>query len=390
MRVCFETFGCRLNRAEALQMEADYVAAGWTVVKTHADADLVVVRGCSVTHRAERDTLALISRLMAKYPFLKIHATGCIRLPASQQTSVPHSFLVEPTDAVPTSTSRAYLKVQDGCSGKCTFCIVPQFRGHSVSVGFDDILAKASRFVEAGYHEIVVTGCNLSLYASGGKRLPDLLDALASLAPDVRVRLGSLEPGVCDAEVVDVIARRSNLCRFLHLPIQSGSPSILRAMGRPYDRRAVDETLRLIAERLPGAGLGCDLMTGFPREGELEFAATRALLERNPFTNAHVFPYSERPKTSAELMGSGVAPEVRKYRARKLSEIATGMRRAAARRFVGQVVEIVVESESPVAGWTSEYFWCELGSKAVKAPRRSLLKVRVTGVEHGILRGVPA
>lgn len=390
MKVCFDTFGCRLSRAESLQMEADYTAAGWEVVKTHADADLVVVRGCSVTQRAERDTLALIAHLKRKYPLLKVLPVGCVRLPEGKKCVVPENFLVKPSGAVPTSTSRAYLKVQDGCSGSCTFCIVPQFRGKSVSVPFEDVLAKASRFYEAGYREIVVTGCNLSLYASGGRRLPDLLDALAGLSPDMRVRLGSLEPGVCDAEVIDAIARRANVCRFLHLPIQSASPTILRAMGRPYSINQVYEALHLAVEKLPGLGLGCDLMTGFPREGELEFLSTRGLLERFPFTNAHVFPYSERPKTSAELMAGRVKPEVRKERANMLSSLAEKMRRTAAHRFLGRTVEIAVERESPVSGWTSEYFWCELPSKRVTASRRSLLRVKVTDVSGGVLRGVPA
>lgn len=390
MKVCFETFGCRLNRAEALQTEADYIAAGWTVVKSHADADLVVVRGCSVTRRAERDTLALIDHLSRWYPFLKIHVTGCIRVPMGSQMSVPRSYLVKSGDAVPMSTARAYLKVQDGCSGKCTFCIVPQFRGKASSVPFDEVLGRAARFREAGYHEIVMTGCNLSLYASEGRRLPELLDALAAVSPDLRIRLGSLEPGFCDGEIVDLIAGRPNICRFLHLPIQSASPTVLRTMRRPYSFGDVQRTLKLVAEKLPGAGLGCDLMTGFPGEGEYDFLATDTMLSQYPFTNVHVFPYSERPGTPAELMGGVVSPDVRKSRARQLAKHADALRRAAARRFVGRVVEIVVEGSKPITGWTSEYFKVEVRPRDEFAERRSLLRVRVIEAHDGVLYGVRA
>ena len=193
MKVCFETFGCRLNRAEALDQEAEYLADGWKLTSSHSDADLIIVRGCSVTRRAQRDCEHLIAHIRKKYPNKRLLVEGCLATSRTEKIAVRHAPVQasgKSSLSVPTRTARAYLKVQDGCSGKCTFCIVPKFRGKSSSIDFDAILDKAKRFIDVGYHEIVVTGCNISLYASGGKRLPELMDALAGLSPECRIRLG--------------------------------------------------------------------------------------------------------------------------------------------------------------------------------------------------------
>jgi len=408
MKVCFETFGCRLNRAEALDEEARYLAAGWELTQRHDEADRFVIRGCSVTARAQRDCEKLIAHLKRKYPTTRIIVQGCLsqqtnaagalnvrianRVRRAQDLPLPDGVVVP----VPTRTSRAYLKVQDGCSGKCAFCIVPHFRGRSVSEPFKALLDRAKRFRDAGYHEIVVTGCNLSLYASEGKRLPDLLAALAAVGDDstlensCRIRLGSVEPGVCALETVSVIAEHKNICRFLHLPIQSGSNRILLAMGRPYLVKDIDDILQLAVKRIPLIGLGCDVMTGFPGETEMDFLATRGLLERQPFTNVHVFPFSQRPGTSAATAGGQVPKDVRSRRAHELAALTDVKHNQAAKRFRGHQVEVVIENEKEQAGWTSEYFWFKRSSLARISdplPRKSLAKFQVTNSHHGELVG---
>ncbi len=408
MKVCFETFGCRLNRAEALQMEAEYLANGWTVTDRHADADLIVVRGCSVTQRAQRDCERLVAHLRRKYPRTRVLAVGC--LPEAKNPSKSrnpgiskHRDLEETKNlpSVPTRTARAYLKVQDGCNAACTFCIVPTFRGKSVSVPFDDALDKAKRFFDAGYHELVVTGCNLSHYLDGGKRLPELLDALANLSGDCRVRLGSLEPSPVADAVVDVMAANENVCRFLHIPVQSGSDRILSAMRRPYRHKDVDALVMKAVRLMPGLGLGCDVMTGFPDEREIDFIATKGLIERLPFTKVHVFPYSERPGTVAASLPCPVPPVVRSARAHEIAALADEARARYIRRFKGRVVRMLVEDEATLAGWTSEYVWCRLGEAKARIftrdrgaserriRRKDLVDVLVRGSEGRILTGDP-
>ena len=393
MKVCFETFGCRLNQAEALQMEAEYLAQGWTRTESHEDASLFVVRGCSVTIRAQRECEHLIEHLRRRYPNTPIRVCGCLKNRESSRAA-----RLQPTaDAntvIPVRTARAYLKVQDGCAGGCTFCIVPRFRGKSVSIPFTTLLDRAKRFIQAGYHEIVVTGCNLALYASEGKRLPDLLAALADLTPvstdaaldptTCRIRLGSLEPGACATETVHAMAAHPNICRFLHLTIQSGSNPILRRMKRPYSAKEVDELVTTATRLMPGIGLGCDLMTGFPGETPLEFMSTNRILRRHPFTNAHVFPFSARPGTPAAGMPLQVPPSMRDARARELARIAGTMRNKFAKTFVGKTVTIVVESDERCEGWTSEYLSC---SAVGVASRKSLVRVQVSQVSYGHLQG---
>ena len=382
MKVCFETFGCRLNKAEALQMEADYLADGWEVTAKHSDANLFVVRGCSVTARAQYECEKLIAHLKRHYPAAGIKICGC--LSNASKPSKP-SEPSEPSKPLPTRTARAYLKVQDGCAGKCTFCIVPKFRGESRSEPFTDLLGRAKRFIDAGYHEIVVTGCNLALYASEGKRLPDLVSALAGLDTGCRIRLGSLEPGACAQETSHAMAEAPNVCRFLHLPVQSGANKILLAMQRPYVVKDVEETATLAAKLMPDLGLGCDLMTGFPGESELDFAATRGLLKRLPFVHAHVFPFSERPGTLAAGFPRPILKDIRSARARLLAAEMRSKRRKFAKTFIGKTVEIVVEDEKTGRGWTGEYLPCEPLSGSFV--RKSIARVFVTKTKDDLLLG---
>ena len=185
MRIAFKTFGCRLNHAEALDAEARFQADGHLIVDLDAayPPDVIVVRGCSVTAKAQHECEKEIARLRRRFPAAEIRLRGC--LPAASAVSARRK---EETSGspIPLRTSRAYLKVQDGWSGRCAFCIVPRFRGPPVSVPFDHVLARARAFLAAGYRELVVTGCNLALYHDAGRRLPDLLADLAALTGPTR------------------------------------------------------------------------------------------------------------------------------------------------------------------------------------------------------------
>ncbi len=388
MKVCFETFGCRLNKAEALQDEAEHLAKGWQLTKTHAEADLIVVRGCSVTARAQRDCERLIAHLKRHYPTTQIRTVGCIakdeRNTLRRNTTPKFLPAVDPA-IIPTRTARAYLKVQDGCSGKCTYCIVPKFRGESVSQPFEGLLDRAKRFIDAGYHEIVLTGCNLSLYADSGKRFPELLQSLAALSPTCRYRIGSLEPGAVARETVDAMAETANVCRFLHLPVQSGSNRILMGMKRAYKVKEVDELAEAALKLMPDIALGCDLITGFPAESEMDFVATQGLVKRIPFSNVHVFPFSERPGTPAATMNGVIEKGVRSHRAHIIAKMAKEKRYDFARKFIGKTVEVVIETEKEPQGWSGQYLWCKLFGSA---PRKSLARAFITKAHHdGTLEG---
>ena len=400
MNICFETFGCRLNRAETLDDQAKCLAKGHRIVHAHADADMIVVRGCSVTAKAQRDCEKLIEHLKVKYPAKRLFLTGCIANAKKLDISMISRSAEMPTKKapVPMTTARAYLKVQDGCSCGCTFCIVPKFRGAPTSVPFTEVIGKAKRFIDAGYHEIVVTGCNLMLYASEGRRLADLAVALADLSPECRIRLGSVEPGAQSMELVHAMAEKANICRFLHLSVQSGSDMILKAMRRPYSAKDVDELSGEATRLMPAICLGCDLIAGFPDEREVDFRLTKGLLVRHHFANVHAFPFSERPGTLAAAMQGRIPPDIRKRRAREFAEIGTESRRMFAKRFVGRIVDVVVENDNPPSGWTSEYLWLEASQatgmfRTITTSRESLrkkcIRFRVRSAHAGTLYGEP-
>lgn len=363
-------------------MEAEYLAKGWELTSKHSDADMFVVRGCSVTRRAEHDSLKLIEHLKRKYPNRAIKICGCLKDAKNEEPQ---------REIVPERTARAYLKLQDGCSGRCTFCIVPKFRGTSVSTPFQDVMDKAKRFIDAGYSEIVLTGCNLSLYASEGKRFPELLAALSTMheARCTRFRIGSLEPGACAMETVHVMAEHENICRFLHIPVQSGSNRILTAMRRPYLMKDVETLINKATEKMPRLGLGCDMIAGFPGELDVDHTLSKNLLMRFPFSNAHVFPFSARPGTIAAGLPDQISREIAHHRAHELSKLAKERRLAFLKNFVGKEVEVVVESEEKRTGWTGEYFACELSKHFGALKRKSLVKARVVKTKEDRLIAVP-
>lgn len=385
MTVAFTTFGCRLNHAEALDAEARVAAAGHVVVPLDDDAppDFIVVRGCSITAKAQRDCEKAISRLRLRFPSSRVLPTGCLPETAPLPAELAVPSIDRTDDAIPMRTSRAYLKVQDGCNCNCAYCIVPSFRGRPTSIPFKDVLARASAFLAAGFREIVVTGCNLALYCDSGHGLPDLVSALAELPCPTphRIRLGSLEPGLCDAGLLDAFAVHSNICRFIHLSLQSASDAVLKRMGRPYAAMDVDRFCTEARKRLGARlALGCDVIAGFPGETADDHQQTCAFLTRHAFTNVHAFPYSERPGTTAATMAGRISHSVRHARARNLSDIGHDRRIAFARTFPGQTVEVCVERDGN--GWTDEYLRCVLPPGL---PRRSLVRLRVDSANQDVL-----
>ena len=265
--------------------------------------------------------------------------------------------------AVPfrSTTHRALLKVQDGCAVFGTYCIVPHTRGAPRSVPFESCLAEARAFLQAGYREIVVTGCNIACYADHGRRLADLVAALCALPGMGRIRIGSLEPGMNEAALIRLMAEEPRLCDFLHLPVQSGDGEVLRRMGRHYTPESLRRTLDLACSTLPHLGLGADLITGFPGESEAAFAATCDLVRAYPFSNLHVVPYSERPGTPAAAFDGTVPVPERTRRANELIRLREEKRAAFARSVLGREVEILIEKITPdglAHGWTAHYLPC--------------------------------
>ncbi len=343
-RVFFWTLGCRLNQHDTAAMRTRVLEAGLAEAPGAADADVVVVNTCTVTARADQEARQIIRGLNRGIPSARIVVTGCYAQRSPEELcafpgvsavlgigerddreallqAVAGSAAVPPTPATPAvavgsaraqrefrteapahfGRTRALLKVQDGCDAFCAYCVVPYVRGRSRSLPLEQALGRARRLLDAGFHEIVLTGADLGSYGRdlGEPRLlVRLVEALLRLGDGHRVRISSIEPNKVDLALVAMVGLEPRLCRHLHLPLQSGSDRVLRAMRRGYARAEYRALLERLSSRGP-MGIGADVVVGFPGEGDAEFEETYRFLEEAPVTFLHVFRYSARPGTMA-------------------------------------------------------------------------------------------
>ena len=403
------TFGCKVNQYESEALSEAWTALGGKEAESPAEADLILINSCAVTAMAVSDLRQAVRRLHREAPEAAIVITGCAASRAARGAERPGevladlpgvtglvdarrkdellSFLAEPEFPVPAQSlanppeklaypsfsikrfqrSRPVLKVQDGCSHGCAYCIVPLSRGPSRSRSASDILAEARRLLEAGYAEIMISGVNLRQYACHAEGCPDFWALLQyldqALAPQwaghARFRLSSVEPGQLDARGLDTLASSRMLCPHLHISLQSGSPSVLQRMGRGH--YGPDELMRAV-EAMRGFwsvfGLGADILVGFPGETEAEAAETLNFIRDLPLTYAHVFPYSERPGTRAAVMPLSVPVPERKARAAVLRKAVAAKKAAFLHSLIGRRCLVALERDN--MGHTEWYAPCRL------------------------------
>ncbi len=422
-RVSVATVGCKVNRFESEALEQSLRERGFQVVGPGEAADVVIVNSCTVTHRSDRDTRALVRRARQAHPGARIVVTGCYAQVAPRELVDVGADLVvgtgakmsvpdllergargvhrdEPADPVfgrfpevrgLRGRARAYLKVQDGCEAFCAYCIVPYARGPSRSLPLDRVREGLASLGRAGYREVVLTGVHLGLWGRDlgpPQPLGALLDA-AEASGIPRVRLSSLEPGELTPEVVDRLARSDVLCPHVHVPVQSGSDRILAAMGRPYGSNRVRERVRDLAGRIEGVCIGMDLIVGFPGEGEVEFEETVRLVEELPVAYLHVFPFSPRRGTRAWDLPGRVPPGVIKRRAARLRELSQKKREAFWASQVGRTLPALAEaparSGQALRFRTRNYLPLEVPWEGPR-PADEVL-VRVDALDGDVLRG---
>jgi threonylcarbamoyladenosine tRNA methylthiotransferase MtaB len=416
-RVAFKTIGCRLNQAETAHMTAQFTAAGYAVVPFGEACEAAVIHGCIVTRNAERDTLKAARQARRAAPDAAVVVAGCpaqvlgdalrktagidfavgqadkYSIPALLHQACPDRFPAPPRPGagglVPqTEATRALIKVQDGCDFRCAYCIVPDARGAPTSRPLEAVAEEAARLGAAGFKEVVLTGANLGCYADRGRRLVDVIAAVEKVPEIRRIRLSSIEMTTAERAVIDHMAASPKLCRFLHLPLQSGDDRILAAMGRRYTADAYRRGVEYAAGRVPLIGLGADIIVGFPGEDEAAFASTVRLVEALPLSNLHVFPYSRRPGTRAEALPDPVPDAVRKERVRRLLDLEQRKRAAFAGQFAGRRVSVLVERVQGGIGrgWTGEYLEAAVSGKEVRV--NEVAECRVSRVEGDRLHAV--
>ena len=278
------------------------------------------------------------------------------------------------------------MKIQDGCDFRCAYCIVPTARGNPTSRPMAEVLEEIRRLADSGFGEIILTGANLGRYEDGLHRLADLIHAIESLPGVKRIRLSSIELTTAEEAVIDLMAHSDKLCRFLHLPLQSGDDRILAAMGRRYTVAAFRCAVEQAVTRIPDLGLGTDIIVGFPGENDAAFESTVHLVRDLPFSNLHVFPYSHRKGTRADTLPNRVPESVKKERVHTLITLGDSKRRLFAERFVGQQVSVLIErvtKEGIGHGWTGQYVEAEVTAPDLKP--RQIVNATVIATLNGKL-----
>jgi len=420
MKYAVVTFGCRVNQADSFALERKLQAVGGHAVPAHA-ADLVIVNSCSVTATADQGTRQTIRRIARTNPAARIVATGCYATrSADDVAALPGVVAVVPNDekenlierlleVVELTTAERFgdgdgacgemigpgagrrttytLRVQTGCDETCAYCIIPSTRGRGRSVPLTRVLTEVDQAVAAGYQEFSLTGVHLGSYGrdlTPALRLIDLLCALDRHPSGILVRLSSLEPMDCTMDIVDLVTTSVRFAPHFHLPLQHASDVRLRAMRRPYtldDYRRVVTSIRL---QLPYAGIGSDMIVGFPGETESEFESTREFLAASPLTYLHVFPYSDRPGTKASRMHGKVSGQLIRERARLIRAVGSELADRFRRSQVGTVrPALTLTQDEGTVAVTDNYLKVRIPSGCAENQR---VNVRITAAA-GMLTG---
>lgn len=422
--VSFHTLGCRLNQAETAIMQRSFEAQGFTIVKTDGAADIVVVNTCTVTEHGDQDTRKIVHRINRINPKARIALVGCqSQLQREILLALPNVHWVvgnarkmeladiiqagqgnaEPQVITPTITrtrftmpfagidrehTRANLKIQDGCDFFCSFCVIPYVRGRGRSRQFDDIIQEARILADAGHQELVLTGINVGTYADENRTIVDVIETLESIAGIQRIRISSIELRTIAPRLVQKIVSNSKLCRFLHIPLQSGADDILTAMNRRYQAQEYISQINHIVQMAPEICLGTDVMVGFPGETDSHFAMTAEVLRQLPLAYFHVFSYSERQHAKSRRLPNPVARQIIDRRSATLRSLSSQKRQDYLAKFLGTTELVLFEQQKNGlwTGLTDTYIRVKVQSELDLHNR--LLPVRLEKMDNQALIGI--
>jgi threonylcarbamoyladenosine tRNA methylthiotransferase MtaB len=416
------TLGCKVNQYETQYVKEMLEANGYVEAAAGSPADLCVVNTCTVTAEGDAKGRQLVRRLHQNNPGAALVVMGCYatrdpetvgRLPGVTKVITDKARLAEElapfgVSAVPPGITRfdghqrAFVKVQDGCLLNCSFCIIPQVRPTVRSRPPEEVVEEATRLVENGYHEIVLTGIHLGHYGldlSRGKpkeewvRLWHLLERLARLPGQFRIRLSSLEAAEARDDLVRVLAEQPRVCPHLHLCLQSGSDRILASMKRRYRSAGFLERCRRIRAALDHPALSTDVIIGFPGETDEDFEATLRVVREAGFMRIHVFSYSPRQGTAAAALGDPVPPAIVAERRERLLLLEEELAGAYHRSLIGQKLDVLVEGADPQRpGWVRGTS-CRYAPVAFRGHAPALIRrcvpVRAVAAADGVLLGEP-
>jgi threonylcarbamoyladenosine tRNA methylthiotransferase MtaB len=377
------TLGCKVNQYDSRYLAELLSKQGCE----HVDkkADLVIINTCAVTKSAIAKDKRMANKARKENPSAKVILMGCWPQAYNDQVQKMEVDLVWGVGRLndlltyiqglfghqasgkdkhieyisQEDRSRYFLKVQDGCEHFCSYCIIPYTRGEIKSREEKEILKEVEGASRAGFREIIISGIHLGMYGKDtGTDLTELLKKMIKISEAGRIRLSSIEVNEVSEELIELMAKTKKICNHLHIPLQSGSDNILKAMNRPYKIKAFKEKIKQIKAKIPDMAISTDIITGFPGEEENDFKQTYELVKKIKFSRLHVFPFSAHKDTPAAKMDNRVNSKIAKQRSAELIELGKKLEEDFKKRFYGQELDVVVESiKGDMIQGKSEYYF---------------------------------
>ncbi len=424
--VAFHTLGCKLNFAETSTIGRQFIEKGFTVSPFAEKADVSIINTCSVSQRADRECKKIIRSAVRKSPDAFIIVTGCFaqlrpeevasiagvdlvlgtqekfnifdHIDSFKKNNPPQVFVSEIKNAddfglafsgEADERTRAFLKVQDGCDFVCSYCTIPLARGSSRSQSIETSVTQARWLAEKGYKEIVLSGVNVGDFGKTSEtNLLVLLKALVEVDGIERIRVSSIEPNLLTEELINLILESDKLCNHFHIPLQSGSNEVLRLMKRRHTREDFQRLIEYIKLKDNSAGIGSDVIVGFPGETDVLFDETYNFLLDLPLSYLHVFTYSERPNTPAASYPNSIQPKGRFYRNEKLRILSTKKRFQFYSQLVGKKLDVLYETNIKngfVSGFSTNYI--RIKTKATEGLFNRVVQTLIKNVNKDYCEG---
>ncbi len=393
--VALHTLGCKLNFSESSTIGKQFLEHGFDVVDFGESADVYVINTCTVTENADRECRQIVRRALRNNPNAFVVVTGCYaQLRPEEITTIdgvdavlgsnekfkifelfdefqkqelscihvaPTESLTEFNSSYSTdadSRTRAFLKVQDGCDYKCSFCTIPLARGGSRSAPVSEVMNNFNNLIGEGYKEIILTGVNVGDYKFEDYDLFKLLQSILKIDGDYRIRISSIEPNLLTDEIIELVASDPRMCNHFHIPLQSGSPEILKLMQRRYRRSDYEKLIYKAVDKIEDLGIGVDVIVGHPGETDEHFLETYNFLKDLPIYYLHVFTYSGRPNTKSININGQVDVAVRKKRNNMLRILSAKKRNEFNRKMIGKNLNVLFEHQDHdgmMKGFASNY-----------------------------------
>ncbi len=409
------TLGCKTNQFESASMEEQLQGAGYTEVPFEDGADLVLVNTCTVTSATDSQSRKLIRRARRYNPDCRIVVTGCYaQVKPGDLKTLPGVSLVIGNEEKATflkllqqeaegtfvsdirkqdvatglplqhfsDKSRAFVQIQNGCDAFCSYCIIPYARGPSRSVLPEEIAAQTRRLVDNGYNEVVLTGIHIGNYGQDLTPALTLADLVRQLLEDTSVpqlRLGSIEPTEISSDLIQLVSQEPRICPHFHIPLQSGSQTVLQRMNRDYSPQEFEAVVQQIVEAIPDVAIGLDVICGFPGETGEEYQETFSLIEKLPVAFLHVFPFSRRPGTPADRMADQVPGDIARERAARIRELGERKLEAFGDRFIGKTVDGIRLGSSGTEGRALTTHYLDVIIPAVNGAEGERVRLKLTG-----------